>query len=383
MATRADNKDGSCREIQTGRHKGKWRVQFSFKDEFGRTQRLSRLFPNKTEGKSFLGDLRRGARIEAAQSKKELTLSGWFDWLVEHDWPEELDEKTIAIRVGRFNKYVRDVLGPLPLTKIDPLTVRSYYRRLRDEGVGESTVHGIKANLVRVFNQAVTPYQRVPMTHANPFRLVLKSPPPRDAIALTPAEAREALLSEDLTLEQRTMLAVFLLAGLRLSEQMALTKEQLLFDQDLIFVDRAVKLKKDGAQYLGLPKGDKKRLAVMCPALKGLLLEMTSKMAGDQVLWPAAMENKPRQKKLVYATWRTIIKDAKLPKSMSPHDCRLTHINWIEKLLPQVSATTLKEHVGHAAEGVTEVNYTRPITPSQSLLREGIEMLISEKAFRG
>lgn len=376
MATRADNLDGSCKEVLTGRHKGKWRVQFSFKDEFGRKQRISRLFSTKTDGKNFLGDLRHGARIEAAQSKKELTLSGWFDWLAEHDWPEELDEKTIAIRQGRFNKYVRNVLGGSSLTKIDPLVVRSFYRRLRDDGVGEATVHAIKANLVRVFNQAVTPYGRVPMTHANPFRLVLKSSPPREAIALTPAEAQGALW-HDMTLEQRTMLAVFLLAGLRLSEQMALTREQLLFDQDLIYVDRAVKLKKDGAQYVGLPKGDKKRLAVMCPTLKGLLLELADGMAAEQVLWPSAMENKPRQKKLVYATWRTIVKDAELPTSMSPHDCRLTHINWIEKLLPDVSSTTLKEHVGHAAEGVTEVNYTRPITPAQALLRKGVERLIS------
>jgi hypothetical protein len=61
---------------------------------------------------------------------------------------------------------------------------------------------------------------------------------------------------------------------------------------------------------------------------------------------------------------------------MSPHDCRLSHINWIEKLCPEVSATTLKEHVGHAADGVTEVNYTRPITPSQALLRESLDRLL-------
>ncbi|HEY3783054.1 MAG TPA: tyrosine-type recombinase/integrase [Fimbriimonadaceae bacterium] len=377
MASRSDNKDGSCREILSGRHKGKWRVQFSFADELGRKQRISRLFPNKSEGKSFLQELRHGARVEAANQRSEQTLALWFDWLVENDWPESLDEKTIATRLGRFNKYVRPVLGKTPLTKINPLTVRAYYRYLRDQGVGEATVHAIKANLVRVFNQAINPYSHVPMTHANPFRLDLKSATPRDAVALTPKEAIAALAADDLMPEKRAMLAVFLLGGLRLSEQMALTKEQLLFDQDLIYIDRAVKLKKDGGQYMGLPKGDKKRLAVMCPTLKKALLEITAEMKPDQVIWASAMENKPRQKKLVYATWRTIIKDAKLPDSMSPHDCRLTHINWIEKLMPEVSATTLKEHVGHAAVGVTEVNYTRPLTPAQDLLRGAIERVIT------
>jgi len=58
---------------------------------------------------------------------------------------------------------------------------------------------------------------------------------------------------------------------------------------------------------------------------------------------------------------------------MSPHDCRLTHINIIEKLMPMVSATTLKEHVGHAASGVTEANYTRPLTTAQAVLRDELD----------
>ncbi len=60
MSKRADNFDGSCREVLTGRHTGKWRVQYRLIDEFGAKQRLSRLFPNKSEAKQFLQDLRRG-----------------------------------------------------------------------------------------------------------------------------------------------------------------------------------------------------------------------------------------------------------------------------------------------------------------------------------
>ena len=41
--------------------------------------------------------------------------------------------------------------------------------------------------------------------------------------------------------------------------------------------------------------------------------------------------------------------------------------------MPKVSVTTLKEHVGHAATGVTEANYTRPIMPSQKILRDELD----------
>lgn len=372
MATRADNKDGSCREVLTGRHKGKWRVQYTVEDEFGRPHRLSRLFGKQTEGKDFLRGLLRGEKVIAAQKARELTLGAWFDWLADHDWPEDLAERTIGDRQSRFRKYARPIFGEVGLTRIDPMQVRTFYKKLRSEGVGQPTILAIKRDLVRVFNQAITPYQRVPMTFANPFRLTLQAAPPREAVALTPDQARKAL-SQDLNIERRAMLAIFLLGGVRLSEQMALTTGQILFDQDLIFIDRSIKFGKNAHQTVGLPKGDKKRLIVMCSTLKRMLEELTQGKESDALLWPSATENKARMKKLVYATWRTILKDAELPLGMTPHDCRLTHINWIEKLMPTVSTTTLKEHVGHALQGVTEVNYTRPITPAQQLLRDEIE----------
>ena len=376
MGKRADNLDGSCREVLTGRQAGKWRVQFTQVDPLGRKTRLSRIFGTKSKAREFLQGLRHGERVEAAKAKKELTLGGWFDWLVENDWPSSLAERTIGGRVQRFDKYVRPTWGAIPLTKLDPLLVRAFYQELKKIGVGTATILELKRDLVRVFNQATSPYRRVPMTMANPFKLKVETPPRRTAVALTPEQAKSALTSPKLDLNRRALLAVFLLSGLRLSEQMALTKGQLLFDQDLIYVDRAIKVGKAGAQSLGLPKGKKKRLAVMCPSLKKLLAELTDGMANDQFVWSALSDNKPRMKKLAYATWRTIIKDAGLPAEMTPHDCRLTHINFIEKLMPEVSSTTLKEHVGHAAEGVTQVNYTRPISTAQTILSGSIEGLL-------
>jgi len=376
MANRADNHDGSCCEVKSGRHAGQWRVQFIQHDELNRKRRLSRLFGTKTEAKEFLRGLRHGVKVEAAQQRKDLTLGGWFDWLVENDWPESLADRTIGCRVGRFNTYVRPTWGDVPLIKVNPMLVRAFYRLMKEKGVGTATILEIKRDLVRVFNQAISPYARVPIMVANPFKLTVEAPPARKAVALTPEEARKALKSDKLDPERRAMLAIFLLAGVRLSEQMAMTRGQLLFDQGLIHIDRSIKVHRNGSQSTGLPKGDKVRLAVMCPSLKNLLLALTADMSDDTMLWSAATENKARMKKLVYATWRTIVKDAGLPVGMTPHDCRLTHINWIEKLMPGVSSTTLKEHVGHAALGVTEVNYTRPITPAQKILRDGIEQVI-------
>lgn len=302
----------------------------------------------------------------------------WFSWLAEHDWPETLAPFTVDSRRKRFEKYVAKYLGSTPLSKIDPLKVRAFYRELRDKGVSESLIISIKGDLVRSFNQAITPYQRVSMTVANPFRLPLSRPKPREAVALTPEEARKALAQPALSESQRAMLATFLLAGLRLGEVMALTRGQIRLDENLIAIDRAVRIAFGGKQTVELPKGGKTRNAVMCRTLAAILAPFIAEMAPNDVVWSAAKENQPRMKKLVYATWRTIRRDAGLPTGMSPHDCRLTHINLIEKLMPMVSATTLKEHVGHAATGVTEANYTRPISTAQEILRDELDRVFGQ-----
>lgn len=376
MATRADNRDGSLNEVLTGKHKGKWRVQFTQIDDLGKKARIDRIFAKRKDGKDFLHGLRHGVKVEAAKKSKALTLATWFDWLVENDWPETLAAITIEQRKRRFAKHVKKHLGDVPLTKIDPLKVRAFYKMLREQGASDSTVISVKGDLVRAFNQARTPYQRVPNTIANPFQLPLQQPEIRDAVALAPEVAKNSLSSKELDASRRAMLGVFLLAGVRLGEQMAMTRGQLRFEDGLIVIDRAVHVAYGGAQTIGLPKGGKTRNAVMCATLKAILAEHVGNLGPNDHLWPAATENKPRMKKLVYATWRTILKDAKLPAEMSPHDCRLSHINWIEKLMPDVSQTTLKEHVGHAASGVTEANYTRPITSAQQILRENLERVV-------
>ena len=376
MAGKAANGDGSCKQVLSGRLAGKWRVQVTLQDAQGAKKRLSRLFDTQRDGKAFLRSLERETDRAVLAATKPMTVGNWFKWLAENDWPESLTPFTIKTRQARFRKYAEARWGNVPLVKVDPLEVREFYVRLREDGIGQATREGVKGDLVRAFNQAISPYRRVPATLANPFCVPIDAKVSRDAVALTPDQAKKALKSSTLDDNQRAILATMLLGGLRLGEMMALTARQVDFGRGLILVDQAVSVEYGGAQSVGLPKGGKKRVAVMCQTLGECLKAITMGHSPETFLFAATTSNQPRMKKLVYATWRTIVKDAKLPTGMTPHDCRLSHINWIEKLLPEVSATTLKEHVGHAAIGVTEINYTRPISPAQDLLRQGLERLL-------
>lgn len=377
MAKRADNNDGSCREILTGRQQGRWRVQYTIETATGQKQRLSRVFKTKAEGKDFLRSLQRGTKIEIARQSRELTLEEWFSWLAENDWPESLASVTIEQRKRRFRKYTAKHFGSIPLSKIDPMKVRAFYKELRANGAKETLVISVRADLVRAFNQAIVPYGKIPMTTANPFRLSVPQPAPREAVALAPNQVRAATSCQALDPSRRALLGILLLGGLRLGEMMAMQVSKLRFDDNLIVVDKAVLVAFGGKQSLGLPKGKKTRNVVMCQRLKSILLEHVSEMPPEAFLWPKATLNEPRMKKQVYEVWKSIVVDCGLPDDMSPHDCRLTHINIIEKLMFEVSPTTLKDHIGHASAGVTEANYTRPLTAAQSILRESLDRVFA------
>lgn len=70
-------------------------------------------------------------------------------WLAASDWPETLASVTVAQRRSRFKKYVAAHLGDIPLSKIDPLRVRAFFRHLWDQGASESLVLLVKADLIR------------------------------------------------------------------------------------------------------------------------------------------------------------------------------------------------------------------------------------------
>ncbi len=376
MAKRSDNKDGSCREILTGRQKSKWRVQYTVESVTGQKQRLSRVFNTKTEGKEFLRSLQRGTKVETARQSREMTLEEWFTFLAENEWPEALAPVTIEQRKRRFKKYVKKHFGNTALSKIDPMKVRAFYRELRDNGAKETLVISVRADLVRAFNQAIVPYGKIPMTMANPFRLSVPQPIARNAVALSPSEVKTAVASEKLDVSRRALLALLLLGGLRLGEMMAMQVSKLRFDDNLIVVDQAVLVAFGGKQSIGLPKGNKTRNVVMCQRLKSILLNHVLSMTPDTYLWPKATLNEPRMKKQVYEVWKSILEDSGLPSDMSPHDCRLTHINIIEKLMFDISQTSMKEHIGHAVSGVTEANYTRPLTAAQAILRDSLDRIL-------
>jgi len=388
--------EGSIRKRLSGKLAGKWRVQWSYEDPItGQLASIDRTFPTQAEAANFLKELKArvhtGQRVEAAKAKRALTLNAWFDELAGTSengysgrWQEDgMKLKTISTKVSRYNSNVRESeMAMLPLQHIDIDRARAFFRATKESGKSKATLKDVQGVLVKVMNDAIDTYEKVPNLR-NPFSKVkLETPEVREAIVVTPKDAMAAIRSLQKK-EDRAFLGLFFLAGLRLSEHMALTSNQIDFEKGVIVVDRAVKLGPTGRQDVGLPKGDKTRLVAMCPTLAEFLKPLAEKT--ESYIFPASSVDRPRMKKLMYANWRRILNESGLPRELEPRDCRLSHNTWIEKFCPTVSISTRLEHMGHSVNrnnsehrGLTINirNYTRFLNDALGILRVELERIL-------
>lgn len=388
--------EGSIRKRLSGKLAGKWRVQWSYDDPMSNDlTTVDRTFPTQAEAARFLKELKArvhtGQKIEESNTKKALTLNAWFDDLAGTSesgyagrWSEDgMKPQTIAAKVSRYNSNVRhSELGSLPVQFIDVDRARAFFRAMKEAGKSKATMKDVQAVLVKVMNDAIDTYEKFPNLRNAFSKVKLETPEAREAIVVTPENAMKAIRKLEAP-DDRAFLGLYFLAGLRLSEQMALTAEQVDFAQGVIVIDRAIKLGPTGRQEVGLPKGNKTRLVALCPTLADLLKPVVSD--SDGYLFSAESADKPKMKKVVYSTWKRILKESGLPDELELRDCRLSHNSWIEKFCPKVSLSTRLEHMGHSVnrnnsehKGLTVNvrNYTRFLSGGLDILRKELQRVV-------
>ena len=350
----------TIKKVETGKHSGKWRLRA------GAGGKVDKIFPTKGDAQKWLN--RNGAKA-SDKRKSEWTLEQTFDWLKDTVWPQKLEKSTIGTRLCRYNLHVHNDWGGYLLSDIDPVEFQEWILKVKASGVGDPTVQKIKSDLVTLWNEAVR-YGRAPRTYANPFMVEISGGPVRVATVLSPNVVVKAVLKA--TDAKRTLLALGFYAGLRIGEIQALTWSQI--RESFILVDRAVKAR---PEVVGLPKKNRVRQVVLCEHLR-VVLDNHDRV-GEHVLRQLRFD-KHLTKKQVYTLWKDAVSESGLPAGIKTHDMRLNHINWLEKLAPEVSDTTLREHVGHATSGVTQTNYTRPLTDSQRSLANSLDRILRDAA---
>jgi integrase len=387
--TRRDKGEGSIYQITTGKHAGKWRMKLVYRDLFNRKQEVSRICRTQRDAKTALKEAKDAAE-KGVQPTKRTTLSEWFDWLVEHQFPKVHKASTIYYRRCRFDKYVRPQIGQLLLVGITPRHVSRFYDEVVLNGAGASTVTEIKRDLTMIFNKAIE-LAEVPMDAVNPFsRIKIKTPAPRQKTGLSRLEGvnmirqlEEHVASGGLDIRALAATAIGLYAGLRRAEVMALRWVDVDFHAGFLLVRQAVSDDGKGKQVIGLPKGGKQRRAVLVPSL-GTILKALKETEPDATEFDLCFPSEKRTplsdknfSKLFSAAIEKSQLEPEIKASIRFHDLRLTCNNWLDQLCPDVKDTTRKLHMGHSAEGVNQSRYTDELQEAMDRLRQSLEHLIT------
>lgn len=406
--------EGSVKQVESGRHKGKWRLQWTILLG-GEPQKVDEIFALKGDATRWRDDkkveLRTGVRAEAVRSRAATSVQAVFEEFAGRKEEGYLDGKwvadgssplTVSTAAYRWGKWVEgSPVAKVPIRSLSRDHARAHVRSMRERGAPVQTILDVTGVFKKVVNGAIrerpncrdllNPFVGLSVESNQERGARLKARGEREAtegprlVTLSPKAAMKGIRAAE-DPQARALLAVRLLAGLRLGEEMALCEEQLDFERGIIVVDRAVHLTPTGGQYVGLPKGNKIRLVAMCPTLAAILRDHVGTLpSGRQHLFGASREDRPRMKDKTYNLWQAALEAAGLPQGLVPKGCRVSHNNWVEKLMPRVSPSTRLEHMGHSLKGVEGApkgltvnlrNYTAHIPEAYAILRREIERVL-------
>jgi integrase len=220
-----------ARQTNIRRRENAWRVYFRVNG-----RQVSRSFKTRDEAELYLTQ----AKAELARGEFRRPVQVRFDvfaaeWLESHP---SIDSRTRVLYAQRIRDYLTPVLGQLRLAEIQPDDVRRVKERAARAGRSGWTQKGILTLLSGILTYAVE--QR--LIASNPVAILPKRDRPKTKEG---GRGRKRILSSSelrALLEHagrhRAMFAVAAYAGLRISEVLGLTWEDIDFDEGTIHVHK-------------------------------------------------------------------------------------------------------------------------------------------------
>lgn len=333
---------------------------------------------DKKQAEARLVELLHQLNIGEFADPGKITFGELLDrWLLESSFRPRTKEWAQMV----INKHLKPALGNVPLAKLTPLHIQSYFRQAqrkdgREGSLSPDTLHGHFRLIRSALNQAVA----WNLLAKNPAKGV--RPPerkPSGGTALEPEELNKLLAAARGGRYEALYLAA-ICTGMRLGELLGLRWEDVDLDNGIIFVRKS--LEKPGKQTtLGEVKTKKSRRRIRIPhqlgeALRALKDRYEKERGGYEV-----------DRGLVFCTkkgnaigstdadrrLKRILEKAGLPH-IRFHDLRHSHATWL--LMNGVDLRTVAEQLGHAQESTALQIYAHVLSAMQRKTAEVMENIL-------
>lgn len=249
--------------------------------------------------------------------------------------------------------HIADVLGPIPVDKLDYRHLTYWIKAMQKTGRSAKTIKNIHGLIFSAMETAV----RLGYRTDNPCRGVqLPSGEKAEDEARFPTHAEFRLVQECMGERYKAFMT-----GTRFGEATAVT----VADVDLMSkpatmrINKAWKRGADSQYYIGATKtGAGKRTVSLNPHLVEILIPLVASRPGPDLLFTT-----PKGERIIHKLywddyWVPAVKAAQargLKKSPRIHDLRHTHASWL--IQDGVSLFTVSRRLGHASTRTTEQVY--------------------------
>jgi integrase len=373
----------------TKKGKDKWLVRvFIGRDDNGKTKFFNEIIHGKKKNAlafkaKKISELESGISLEHSK----VTLNEYLDKWLKVSAKPKLKDRTFQDYKEYLERYVRDKIGKIKLSKLKPLDIQAVYTSMLDRGLSARTVRYAHAILSSSLKQAMK-WQIIPN---NPATLVdLPKSHRKEMMVLSPKDSIHFLKIA----KKDKWFLIFSLAistGMRPEEYLGLKWKNIDLEKGTATIERVLVFnRKGGGWTMQEPKTSTSRRTIPLPLSviqelkrhRRTQLEYRFKMGKayqdfdfvftTEIGTPILLSNLRRRH------FKPILKDAGLPEKLRLYDLRHTCATLL--LMEGENPKVVSERLGHSSVVITLDTYSHVLPSMQAEATNKLEQLLYKKA---
>jgi integrase len=301
-------------------------------------------------------------------SPTKMTVAEYMEHWLEKAAKPKLADRTLEDYVDLTKRHIKKHIGNVPLAKLTPLAVQSFYSKLTESGLGAKSVRNVHVILHSALKQAIRWQMIMNNAAAN---VELPRGQKKEMAALDSVQAARFLEAAD-KFPKGIAYLVGLTGGMRPSEYLALKWTDMNLTSGEVRVQRSIFRPRGGGWKFQEPKTSRSRRTVILPQpILALLRKHREKQLAYIASFPdyhdldlvfASETGEPlEQNNLNKRTFKKMLEAARLPSTIRPYDLRHSCATLL--LEAGTNPKIVSERLGHASIVLTLDTYSH-VTPT-------------------
>lgn len=234
-------------------------------------KRVQKYFKKLAECKKWVADMQYEIDHGNVLYSENPKISIWYDYWFNNVKIPNIKESTQYVLKNAWVNYILPIIGDIPIQNIKPMHCLNVLNNMSNNGYSKGTIKRVRTTMHDFFECAVENN----IIRANPITKNVKSTgkASKDTRVLTIQEQKDFLCRTKGTANYN-FYALALQTGMRVGELLALTWDDIDFQNKTVSVNKTVALSKDGKKKINTPKTkNSKRIIPLTSEAINILLD--------------------------------------------------------------------------------------------------------------